>query len=99
MDGDHRVRTDTKLSLWLDMLRMSSMVPSRRAAQDRLFVSHTFLVSLSRGVIHAVVHPGQSPEPKELLGDGFIACVLESTKGRQWAKEFLQEINYWEWTN
>ena len=99
IDGARRSRTNTKLSLWLDMLRTSSMAPKRRAAQDHLFVSHTFLVSLARGVIHAVVHPNQVPNAKELLGDGFIAWVLESTKGQQWANDFLQEINAWDWTN
>ncbi len=98
LSGPRRAHTDTKLSLWLDMLRTSSMAPTRRSAQERLFVSHTFLVSLAKGVIHTVVAPNRDPSAKDLLGEGFIAWVLDSNKGREWARDFLREINGWDWT-
>ena len=98
LSGLRRTHTDTKLSLWLDMLRTSSMAPIRRSAQERLFVSHTFLVSLAKGVIHTVVAPNRDPNAKDLLGEGFIAWVLDSVKGKGWARDFLREINEWDWT-
>lgn len=98
LSGERRTHTNTKISLWLDMLRTSSMAPQRKYDQEHLFVAHTFLVALARGVIHAVVKPNDEPNSKDLLGDGFIAWVLDSTKGKKWADDFLQEINKWDWT-
>ena len=43
--------TITQRKLWGDMLRSSGMYPVEQPAQYRLFVSHSFLVALARGVI------------------------------------------------
>jgi len=88
----------TKKSLWLDLLRTSSMAPSQPVQQEHLFVSHTFLVTLARGVIHAVSHPNIPPNVNELLGDGFIAWLIETEKGREWAEKLLLQIHEYDWT-
>jgi len=98
LEGDHRAHTRTKMSLWLDMLRTSRMAPEDTEAQIHLFVSHTFIVSLARGVIHAVTNPQVPPNPKSLLGDGFVAWVLGSFKGEEWAEGLLKKINEFDWT-
>jgi len=88
----------TKKSLWLDLLRTSSMAPSQADQQERLFVSHSFLVALARGVIHAVSHPTTRPDLNKLLGDGFIAWVTETEKGREWAENLLSRVFDFDWT-
>jgi len=88
----------TKKSLWIDLLRTSSMAPSQAVQQEHLFVSHTFLVALARGVIHAVSHPNTQPNTIELLGDGFIAWLTEAEKVREWAEKLLLEIFDYDWT-
>jgi len=95
---ENKAHTNTKMSLWLDMLRTSRMVPEETVKQHHLFVSHTFLVSLSRGVIHAVGNPHDNPDPNRLLGDGFVAWVMDTFDGKRWAKEFLAEVNKYDWT-
>ena len=89
--------TETKLKLWLEMLRTSSMEPSGHAARERLFVAHSFLVALARGVIHVLGNPKEKPTAKDILGDGFVAWIVETNKGRQWANRFLKEIHRYEW--
>jgi len=74
------------------------MVPAERTKQVDLFISHTFLVCLSRGVIHAVGNPHAEPDPQRLIGDGFVAWVMHSFDGRQWAKKFLSKVNGYDWT-
>ncbi len=88
----------TKKSLWLDLLRTSSMAPSQPVQQEHLFVSHTFLVALARGVIHAVSNPNSPPNVNELLGDGFIAWLMETERGRVWAERLLVEVHGYDWT-
>ena len=93
-------RTRTKRALWLDMLRTSSMEPGNEAAVQRLFVAHTFLVALARGVVYALENEqqgAQPPEPKEVLGDGFVAWVIDTVQARRWAMELLRKIASYEW--
>ena len=89
--------TETKRRLWLEMLRTSSMEPDSEAARQRLFVAHSFLVALARGVIHVLATPGKNPEAENILGDGFVAWIVETTKGKQWAASFLEEIQGYDW--
>ena len=89
--------TETKRQLWLEMLRTSSMEPESEAARQRLFVAHSFLVALARGVIHTLANPGKTPEAHEILGDGFVAWIVDSNRGRQWASDFLEQIHKYEW--
>ena len=89
--------TETKRKLWLDMLRTSSMAPDADQAIQSLFVAHSFLVALARGVIHTLSNPGETPDAGKILGDGFVAWILDSHKGRQWADNFLEQIHEYEW--
>ncbi|MCY3877620.1 MAG: hypothetical protein OXF74_00385 [Rhodobacteraceae bacterium] len=94
-----RVRqgTDTKMRLWLDMLRGSGMAPATEVAQARLFTAHCFLVALARGVVHTLLKPNLVPDPKELLGNGYLAWIIEIEAGRNWSRDFLDRIHAFEW--
>ncbi len=89
--------TDTKMRLWLDMLRGSGMAPGTEAAQVRLFTAHCFLVALARGVVHTLLKPNIRPDPKELLGSGYPAWIIEIEAGRQWAQDLLDRVHAYEW--
>ena len=89
--------TETKRRLWLEMLRTSSMEPDNEAARQRLFVAHSFLVALARGVIHILASPGDAPQAKEILGEGFVAWIVGTVAGEQWADQLLGEIHAYEW--
>ena len=94
----HQLATlETKRLLWLEMLQGSGMAPQTQTAQDRLFVAHTFLVSLARGVAHTVTNPRMHPEPQELLSDGFISWLLDTHEGRTLARNLLSCIAEYEW--
>ena len=93
----HREETATKQQLWLDMLRTSNMEPESDAATQRLFVTHSFLVALARGVIHTLARPHDKPDPREILADGFVAWITATVAGRQWAQGFLEKIHAYEW--
>lgn len=89
--------TETKRRLWLEMLRTSSMEPDNEAARQRLFVAHSFLVALARGVIHVLANPDRVPQAEEILGEGFVAWIVETVAGRQWADQLFKEIHGYEW--
>ena len=89
--------TDTKMQLWLDMLRGSGMAPKTTVAQARLFTAHCFLVALARGVVHTLVKPNDRPDPSELLGNGYLAWIVEVEDGRVWARELLDRVHAYEW--
>ena len=97
LDGEKRRNTDTKFSLWTEMMTTSSMIPEADAARTRLFVSHSFLVALARGVIHTLRYPKKTPAEQDVLGDGFVAWIVESHSGRSWAKDLFSEIARYEW--
>ena len=92
-----RQTTDTKMRLWLDMLRGSGMAPATGAAQTRLFTAHCFLVALARGVVHALLKPNSRPDLAELLGSGFVAWIIEVEDGRVWARKLLDRVHTYEW--
>ena len=55
-------RTQTKQQLWLDVLRTSSMAPDNQHQVERLFVAHSFLITLARGVVHTLAVPDHNPD-------------------------------------
>ena len=89
--------TDTKMRLWLDMLRGSGMAPEKEIAQGRLFTAHCFLVALARGVVHTLLKPNVRPAPMELLVNGYLAWIVEVEDGRVWAQELLDRVHDYEW--
>ena len=89
--------TDTKMRLWLDMLRGSGMAPEKEAAQVRLFTAHCFLVALARGVVHTLLKPNVRPDPMELLVNGYLAWIVEVENGRIWAQDLLDRVHEYEW--
>ena len=96
---DPRVRktTETKKHLWLDILRGSGMAPESPYAQDSLFITHCFLVTLAKGVVHTVSRPDDQPNPNELLHDGYLAWIIEIEPGRRWAQQLLDRVHSYEW--
>ena len=97
MSGATQRATETKYQLWHDMLRTSSMVPDNDYKAQSLFVAHSFLVAIARGVIYALANPNADPEPETILRDGFVAWIVETTPGRKWATELQNDISGYEW--
>ena len=97
LGGRNQAETETKKQLWLEMLRTSSMEPENEAGRHRLFVTHSFLVALARGVIHTLASPATDPNPASVLGDGFVSWTLSTGRGRQWAAALLNQIHRYEW--
>ena len=95
--GRNLAETETKKQLWREMLRTSSMEPENDAGRHRLFVTHSFLVALARGVIHTLSSPTVAPTPRSILGDGFVSWVLATHRGFQWATSLLEQIHCYEW--
>ncbi len=87
----------TQMDLWLDMLRTSSMAPADPYGQHELFLRHSFLVALARGVVHTLSRPDRDPEAAALLRDGFVSWILGSATGRTWAAGLLGSIHEYEW--
>lgn len=87
----------TKRRLWLEMLITTSMAPENKEARQRLFVAHSFLVAFARGVTHVLARPNEQPRAEDILTDGFVAWIVVTPKGRQWANQFLKEIYSYEW--
>ena len=97
LGGRNLAETETKKQLWREMLRTSSMEPENDAGRHRLFVTHSFLVALARGVIHTLSSPTVAPAPRSILGDGFVSWVLATHRGFQWATSLLEQIHGYEW--
>ena len=97
LTGTNLQHATTKRMLWLDMLKSSGIAPDNEYQQHRLFVAHSFLVAIARGVIHTLSHPDTDPDPATILTDGFSSWILHSPTGQQWAQELLQEIHSYEW--
>ena len=89
--------TETKYRLWHDMLRTSSMAPDNEHKAQSLFVAHSFLVAIARGVIYALADPNADPDPKVVLQDGFVAWIIETTAGLEWATDLQNDISSYEW--
>ena len=81
LGGQQERETRTKKRLWLEMLRTSNMEPENEASTHRLFVTHSFLVALARGVIHTLGKSNRKPDPEKLLGDGFVAWIQSGVLG------------------
>ena len=92
-----RNKLETKISLWLEMLRTASMEPENDAVKHRLFVRHSFLVGLARGIVHTLANPKESPNNNKIFGDGFISWTVETTRAQTWATSFLERIHSYEW--
>ena len=92
-----RDKLETKISLWLEMLRTASMEPENDAVKHRLFVRHSFLVGLARGIVHTLANPKENPNNKKIFGDGFVSWAIETTRGQTWATSFLERIHSYEW--
>lgn len=92
-----RDKVDTKINLWLELLRTATMEPQSEPAKHRLFVRHTFLVGLARGIIHTLSYPRSNPDCNDILGDGFVAWTVEASRGRTWGTSFLEHIHSFEW--
>ncbi len=88
--------TETKRQLWLDMLRGSGMAPAA-GGETRLFVAHSFLVALARGVEHTLTNPDARPDPLKLIGNGFLGWILDTPSGERWAQTLLDRICGFEW--
>ncbi len=101
LSGSRYTHTKTKFELWADILEASSMRPDNPAAAQRLFVAHSFLVALAKGVIHALNHPDTTPDSQELFSEDFIAWIVSDKgaghQGRQWADALLKKIHSYDW--
>ena len=97
LKGTCKQYTDTKFELWRDMLRGSGMDPKSDFKARKLFVSHSFLVIIARGVIHTLAHPEVPPNRQSILNEGFVSWVIDTNKGAQWAKKILDKIHSYEW--
>ena len=97
LEGANLTETRTKRDLWLAMLRTASMEPENEAARDRLFVTHSFLVALARGVVQTLADPTNEPNPSTVLGDGFVAWILATNRGRNWAASLMEGLHSYEW--
>ena len=95
--GATQQATETKYKLWHDMLRTSSMAPDNEHKAQSLFVAHSFLVAIARGVIYALANPAAEPEPEIVLRDGFVAWIVETTAGLKWAADLQNDISSYEW--
>ena len=97
LGGANLAETRTKRDLWLDMLRTASMEPENETARDRLFVTHSFLVALARGVVQTLAEPNDAPKPPDVLTDGFVAWILATIRGRGWAARLMAQVHGYEW--
>ena len=91
------VSLDTKIKLWLERLRTACMEPENESRKHRLFVQHTFLVCLARGIVYTLSNPHETPKCKDVYSDGFIAWVTDTTKGQAWGDALLGRIDGYEW--
>ena len=89
--------SDTRFSLWQDMLRASGMEPENHAASQDLFVQHSLLIAIARGVIHTLEFPDQNPDPQKTLKDGFVSWMLATLNGKKLSKEILENVHKLEW--
>ena len=97
LSDEREQRTQTKQQLWLDVLRTSSMAPNNQHQVERLFVGHSFLIALARGVVHTLAKPEAKPDTNAILREGFAAWIVDSTEGRHWAQEVLEKVHSYEW--
>ena len=97
LTDEREQRTQTKQQLWLDVLRTSSMAPNNQHQVERLFVGHSFLITVARGVVHTLAKPEEKPNASVILKEGFAAWIVDSTEGGRWAQEILEKVHSYEW--
>ncbi len=102
LSGHDYEHTTTKQELWLDILEASGMRPDNPFAELNLFVVHSFLVALARGVIVALNHAeSQEPDVRKVLDTGFVAWIVSDagagSMGRDWAARLLTKIRGYDW--
>ena len=90
-----RRKTETKRALWHDMLRVSGMSPRGRAAPDRLFVTHSFLIAIARMVTHSTARRTDGWE--QALRDGFASWVLDWPRGSAWTGALWKIVSRYDW--
>ena len=90
-----RQDTETKRALWHDMLRVSGISPKGKAAPDRLFVTHSFLIAIARMVTHSLKRWPDDWKP--VLKGGFAAWILDWQQGEVWASELWEIISQYDW--
>ena len=91
--------TRTKQALWHDMLRVSGMSPQGRAAPDRLFVTHTFLIVIARMVTYSLNRGRLSRQNdwRVALQEGFAAWVMGWPQGERWSSEMWGIVSEYDW--
>ena len=97
LPSNQQVSLDTKIELWLELLRTAGMEPENDSAKHRLFVRHTFLVCLAKGIVDALASTGKVSSCKEVFDDGFVAWITKTLKGQEWGDTLLKRINEFEW--
>ncbi len=95
--GNARTIAHTQMELWLDMLKTSSMAPEDPYARTELFLAHTFLVTLARGVIHTLARPDHDPQEDAILREGFVSWTVGTSRGRTWARDLFASVHAYEW--
>lgn len=96
---DAAAKTQTKLALWLDMLRASGMAPDPDDVQEqgRLFVTHSFLISIARFVEQSILPRNRTGRVEQILKDGFASWIVDSRRGTKWADDTLQNVAQFDW--
>lgn len=92
-----RAHTQTKLKLWLDMMRASGMAPDNEKTQIALFLRHTLLVVISRGVAETLNNAKQRPNINTIAANGFAAWLLANPQGKKLVEEIAATIHRYEW--
>lgn len=87
--------TKTKFRLWLDMMKASGMIPKDETAQNRLFLTHSFLIVIVRLVSHSMT--GGSDHWESVLRDGFASWVLGYTRAQHWVERLYEQIEDYDW--
>ena len=87
--------TRTKFRLWLDMMKASGMIPKDERAQNRLFLTHSFLIVIVRLVSHSMA--SGSDHWESVLRDGFASWVLGYSRALDWVERLFEQIEEYDW--
>ncbi len=95
LDASEKTSIQTKVSVWLELLKASGMAPKSQRKRDALFVKHTYLVAIAKAVIAALSH---EPHPThEALRNHFASWVLEVSDGRKWVQRLFEFSAKYDW--